>query len=143
MQLPIAALKRSETALLDFLAEIPAGHPIEVLLDPLYWAHHARKLRLYGRIDAVAIDGAFDLTLRVVALGANWAKMRVLRTWIPEGGEEADPTPAEARFSVEHKGGGKWRVRTDTGHVIADNFPSKPEAVAAMQVHIQRMKTIQ
>jgi hypothetical protein len=140
-------LERGDSAFKDYLAKIPTGHTLSaVVSDPLYWAHHAKKFALSGRIDAVAEDGSFDVTLRIMSKGDNWAKVRVLRLWLPEidvSAKLADEggTPLEERITVESQGGSKFRViDKGTNQVLASGFTTKDQAESARKEVLTKMK---
>lgn len=116
-----------------YFIEVPQGHKFSDLLEPSYWAHHARKLTLHSTVDAVSMDGAFDATLRVAAKGDTWVKMRVLRLTEIGEADRQDPTPIRNLYKIDMEPNGKWRViHKDTGRIEVSGLTSRADADAAL-----------
>ncbi len=141
--LPVMGLKRLESAQLAYRALVPVGHTLEMLLDPLYWGHHAKGLKLWSFVVAIAEDGSFDADLRVVAHADTWAKMRPLRVWQEAPGKAVgDPTPVRARYRHEFVGG-TWRVVSDMGKVVEKGFTNKDDAIRYIEKLVEKLSTKQ
>lgn len=126
-------LHDAEYARQSFMARPAAGTPPVALLDPAWWAHVAARFTPGDRIEVLALDGSYDLELRVIGIGHNWLRVRVLRSW-PEaaldvGAMSPDAVrPAEA--FIEWGGPAhKWRtVRSRDKSVIAHGFETREAA---------------
>lgn len=114
------------------------GTPPAALLDPTWWAHVAVNFTPGDRIEVLPQDGAYDLDLRVVEAGRNWARVRVLRAWpediLEAGAISPAANPAEG-FIVEWGGPAhKWRVvRASDRAVIAHGYESREAAGQMVQ----------
>lgn len=126
-------LHDAEYARRVFVARPPAGTPASALLEPAWWAHVAAGFTPGDRIEVLAQDGAYDLDLRIVGTGHNWARVQVLRAW-PEGALEIGAASSEANqpdeVVVEWGGPGhKWRtIRAKDRSVVAHGFASREAA---------------
>lgn len=59
--------------------DVEIGTTAEDLLNPAYWAHNARELRVLDRIEAHSEDGTWFAEYLVQDAGMNFAKVAMLR----------------------------------------------------------------
>ncbi|MGH7177923.1 MAG: hypothetical protein ACREJC_11120 [Tepidisphaeraceae bacterium] len=125
-------LKAGEFGMLTYFYQVPFGHKIDDLLKAEYWAHHSKRLKLHSLLHCVAVDGSFDVILRVSAGGEGWTKMRPLLKWEASSPDDLrDPTPAKARLKIDFAGG-TWRViHKDTAKIMGAGYKSRGEAEQA------------
>lgn len=126
---------------------------IDDLLRPAFWAHHANRLRKHDEIDVVAIDGSFDIKLRVTDIGVNAVKVRILRKWedteAKAAGEreakaqaaaQTSPTiPGEKKFPcVDFKKATGWRALGYAGETIKQGFATQADAQAVLDEYVKK-----
>lgn len=110
--------------------DVEIGTLPEDLLNPGYWAHNARELRVLDRIEAHAEDGSWYVELLVQDCGQNYAKVAMLRkvemqSVTPEGssallaGHVVSWGGKHAQFRV---------IREVDRKVLKDGFKTKAEA---------------
>ncbi len=130
--LPPPALRGSDAEFVrqSYHIKVPAGGTVADLMRPAFWAHHAAKFQPDAIIDAVAEDGSFDVTIRVVAVDdrKTSATMRLLRHWEPPVSNLvlADDAP----LYVNHTPKTGWRViRRADGAELVRNIVQKADAI--------------
>lgn len=94
------------------------GTTIDDILNPMYWAHVAQKLKPYDRVEVRIDSGEWLLELMVLGCDRSWAKMHVLHSHQLAPVDEG--LPQAARHKVEWKGPQhKWAViRIADGEMI-------------------------
>jgi hypothetical protein len=103
--------KLAETQRLDYVMDVPAGVPLERILEPDFFAHIAPLLRPWYRIEARAEDGSYFAELLV-----RKSEREAVHCWLLRHVDLAaqtagkDRAPTAADFNVEFGGGDKWRV---------------------------------
>ncbi len=141
-QITSSNLKKHDFAWMTYAYQVPADTPFQSLLIPETWAHVAALLRVGDRIDCMAVDGAFDAELRVVAKGDLFIKMRVLRYWDAADVPEVEATPLTSDGYEVTWGGpnGKWRVVGPTKEIVPSltGFETKADAADAMAQYLQQ-----
>lgn len=114
---------------------------IDDLMRPNFWAHHALNLRKGDVLDVLAMDDAFDITLRVVETGVGFVAMRPLRVWTRDGHAEGTAQPTDlpdvpGGYKVNHAPKTGWRVLTEDPVIeISRNHKSKLDAIHAAIDH--------
>ena len=110
---------------------VPPGIALAEVMASDFWVHVRQNFRVNDVIDAVAADGAFDVSLRVVSLNhaSGIIKFRTLRMIAaPEGAAVVMPDAAE-RYEVRHVGHGQFKIiERATGKLVADGM-TKADAV--------------
>lgn len=134
------ALQFSESAAKTWFVLVEPGYSLDDVMQPEFYAHVSRKLSVHDKIDIVAADGAFDVTVRVLAVSQGRAVVR-LSPWIvseEQTDDERPPTGFRASWGGPSH---KFRVvDTVTGAVVAHGFPTKE---AAMEDIAARMSALE
>jgi hypothetical protein len=120
---------------------IPEGHEPGHISKPEYWQHHAKRIKLYDTFDCISPSGNWECTVRCIAKGDTWARMRLLNA--VEGKEGEHVEPLHAQFDIKHvpnATGNGWRViHKDSKTVVAQGFSSKDDARRALDKHIETL----
>lgn len=142
---PINNIYPLATGRLTFIATIPHGVKLEDILKPDYWANVTKKLTAHkSHIEADWEDGTRLVVLRVVGVGTNFAKVRVIQdfdftTAAPAAVTASDikapsaaPTASTENaddFTVEWKGPSRKFsiIRKSDKAYVKDLFESKAE----------------
>lgn len=115
-------------------AKVPAGTVLADVTEPTYWANHAFRLKPGAIIEVIAEDNSLDCDLRVLEIGATFAKVRVIRNYVePAVSKKTVPKEFSDDVSVDY--GGKqdrWRV-VHKGEVIKAGLPTESEAAKAAE----------
>ena len=129
----LAAEKRNH-----YLVNVPHGTDPKVALEPDFWTHVARHL---GRGDVVSIepdDLAWELSVKVLDCGHNWANVRQ-RHFHEFGSVEVAPE-MPASYKIE------WAGQTDRfrvvfkGEVLKKGFATEDLARRFASNHAQALK---
>jgi len=104
-------LRGAEFERIVHTANPPAGHTLEHMLQPAYWAHVAPKLAPWNRIEVRAEDGTYFGELLVLACDRTWARMHVLR-WDDLTTQDVSMTEALATsgYEIKHNPNMRWHV---------------------------------
>lgn len=126
----ISQLHSAEFARTVFAAVVPPEDSLDVILEPEYWMHVARKLRKNDRVEVNTRDGSYFAELMVVSTGLTWVRMAVLRhidlTKLKVKGKPKDDL--YAKFGSEAT---QFRVLSRKSKtVIKDGFPDMESADA-------------
>ena len=132
----------------QWAVSVPVGFTVEDLLTPECWRHHAKTLRTRDIVFADAIDGSFDIGLRVVGTAQDGV---VMRLWPHVGGAEesvseddfAEPRMVGDRMvpCVEFTPRTKWRGLGLDGNEIFRGKESKEAALVELQKYAALHKT--
>jgi len=120
---------------------VPVGMTVTDLLTPSTWKHHAKKYRPRDLIFADALDGSFDVGLRVVGATIDGVQMRLWPMFgdEPEQQEPVAEIPRERGGKevprVEHTPRTKWRVIGLDGNEVARDFETKDAATGALKAY--------
>lgn len=110
----------------EWVVTAEEGTSIDDIVHPGYWAHMARQLAMYDRVEVRIDTGEFLLELLVKAVGPNWAQVAVLHHHDLTGAatEEAD---AHSELEVKFKGPiRKWCVlRKSDSEILHEKEESK------------------
>lgn len=131
---PINNIFPLEHGLLAFVATIPHSTTMEDILKPEYWANVYKKLTAHKtHIHANWEDGSRLVVLRVIGVGVNYAKVRVMHDYsFVEDIEKSKPRESgniddyEVAFKTYHH---KWSViRKSDKSYVKDMFDTEVEA---------------
>lgn len=120
---------------------LPAGHTLEDVLVPAYWAHLAHKLQPGGRILVDAEDNSFSAQLKVLRRTDLAAVVTV--EWRSESGAAADvrlASKADA-FRVHYVNAqAKWRItRNSDGATISEHHETEEIARQVLAGYLQSL----
>lgn len=108
------------------------------LLNPYCWAHVARKLEPFSRIEVLAEDGSWWAEYMILKVGPNWVKVALLRD--ADFREVARDAPEEDELDVNFIPARKWRVlRKKDGAVLMEGLATKDEAIAWKAQHLKTL----
>ena len=116
----------------DVVITPEAGTTLDEMLNPLFWAHVAKKLKAWDRIEVRPADGAWwaELIARVVQPFA--VRVHVLRHvefGVRDGVSTAPEVPAG--YELKNRGRDGWAViRTEDKAVLREKEPSRDLALA-------------
>lgn len=71
ISLGVNGLKLADSVRSVYQITAPAGSQAEDLLNPRFWVHCARRLRLGDRIEVIAVDASWYAELRVMEVGRS------------------------------------------------------------------------
>ena len=113
----------------------PAGTKLDDVLQPEYWTHAAKKLRVGAQIEVVPEDVEWFALLIVRANTKSGVKVSVLN-YVPFSVEDKPKKPKAEKpegnddFEVKFAGADKWRVsRRSDGEIVAKGLASRQEAL--------------
>jgi hypothetical protein len=117
----------------DFVLDVPEEHSRTDLLDPSYWAHVARDLAPFDRIEARAETGEWFSELVVVSAGRNFAIVRELSHFDMTGQATASAPVEMHRHAVQWKGSRKFCVvRLSDKAIISEGHHARHDADSAL-----------
>ena len=128
-------IDRADFARSEYFLSAPPGTTVDQVVDPDFWLHVARRLKVNDRIEIVAADGSFDMEVRVTAIDPRglWAHVRPLR--VAEGQfavpEASGAYPDKDGYTVEWGGPHRWRI-VRGNDVVARDFPDQAAAISAL-----------
>lgn len=118
------------------------------IMNPDFWVHVTRRLKVEHTITVLAQDGTLDADLRVIAVDPQgfWVQTRLLRGWPAAEFEVATPQaapvvaqqwPDRDGYVVEWGGHHKWRIMRVTGaggkpELVFKDFPDRATAMDAL-----------
>lgn len=131
--------------------DVPESIQFSDLFDPTFWRHHATKFKPHDLIRVRRVDGAWDVTLNVVAREAGGLLVETWPKWPSEEDEAAAEAekakPIEARQingqtvpRVEHTPATKWRVIGLDGNEYRRGFATKKEAETALRAYAASLR---
>jgi len=101
-----------------YLVHIPRGITVDQLSDPKLWIHTRRMFQVNTLLECVAVDGSFDVLLRVTAINSGELRFRVLRQW--EMKAESKEVVMSDSLSVKWRGPhDKFTIVNESGEVIS------------------------
>lgn len=132
----VSPLKSKRTT---YFAEIEAGTDEEDLLKPEYWADVANRLRDRNHIEAEWTDGTKLVSLRVIGVGMDYAKVHKIASY--DFTKAAVATSDLSQFIVEHKGDTrKWSIiRKSNKRYVKYGFDGEDDATNYLKEHIAEM----
>lgn len=124
-----------------YTARIPQGVTMKELMDPAYWAHHAKDLRPDDEIRAMADDRSWMAHLIVLDCARTWARVGLLAHFNFAKTELSKSSEADMRafidaHEVKYRGPLKWSVlrRADSA-VLLENQANKEDCTAWLDKH--------
>lgn len=119
-------MKVAEYVRREWVVTAEEGTSVDDILHPGYWAHMARDMSMYDRIEVRIDTGEFLLELLVKNKGPNWAQVALLQHHDLVG-VGADEAAALEEIDILFKGPiRKWcAIRKSDGEVLQDKFESK------------------
>ncbi len=137
-QLPPSRRKLAEHEHNNHVVYPIAGTTLEQMLNPKYWAHVAREMRLYDKIEAIVEDGSVEYEFRVLSVGKTEVfvalRLKVELGSVPQSA--AQPSDYTVEWSGPHT---KHRVKRGND-VIKDKFDTSDAAKQWLAGHINAQK---
>ena len=120
-------LVRQNTAYTTFVEFVDPNVTLEDVMTAPYWVNVIGGFRLNDVVHAIAMDGSYEATMRIIRLGPGFIDFRVLLEWRPPVDE------ASGKYELGWAGPkSKWFVReVATGKKIAEGL-DKPGAAAEL-----------
>jgi hypothetical protein len=111
----------------EWVVTAEEGTSIDDIVHPGYWAHMARQLALYDRIEVRIDTGEFLLELVVKSVGPNWAQVAVLQHHKLVGVADEETSNSHSELDVKFKGPiRKWCVvRKSDDEILHEKEESK------------------
>ena len=125
----------------DVIATPEPGTTLDEMLSPLYWAHVAKQLKQWDRIEVRPSDGAWWAELIVRVAEPFAVRVHVLRH------EEFAGAPGASRVSevpegyeIKNRGRDGWAViRLEDKAVLREKQPSREHAVAWLRESLRSL----
>lgn len=137
-KLSAAQFKSAEYESNPWVAYLEAGHSYEDVLQPIYWASVASRLRPWDTIEVRAADLSYFAELRVVAAGPQWAKVIEVRKVNLIKVEKAAETLIPEGYDLKHRGAAGWCVvRLEDREILHEKAGSKAEAAQWLAKHLK------
>lgn len=116
--------------------DVPEGDTMETVTSRDYFAHVAKQLKPWDRIEVRAENGDWFAELLVRSAGPNWATTRVL-AFHKLAADAPEAKDEETGYEVKYAGPQhKHRViRKSDKQVVAENLPTKEDAHAWVKEH--------
>lgn len=117
-----------------YKVEVPIEHTVEMMLEPVYWAHVGRFLRPGDELKALADDNSFYATFIVIASGPNWASVKNTG-YTPLDVKFELPEDADTNFEVVWGGNHhKFRVmRKSDNTALFTYLPTREAALTKLK----------
>lgn len=123
----------------DLIATPEVGTSLDEMLEPAYWAHVAKQLQPWDRIDVRAADGTWFAELLVVAVANQAAKVHLLQH-VDLGRPAATQVELPAGYELKARGKAGWCViRVSDKAVIVEGAGSPADARAALIAHLAKV----
>ena len=104
-----------------------------------FWANVAKSLRHLDVIEAVAMDGSFDVEMRLVSKTPAKLTWRILRASQTAEGAVSIETEQPQNFVVSHRGRGTYGVqKKSTGEWLAEGLSRQDAEAAAAEMEAER-----
>lgn len=130
----------------SFWRNVFASNPEEgTTLDDMkaesYWAHVAKFLRPWDKIEVRAENGSFYAEFIVRDSGRNWAKVELVFSHTFGTGGVEQRTPADPEYVSKYAGPhAKWRVtRKSDNATMRDGFAQQGDADQWIKEHIKSL----
>ncbi len=130
-RLPEQRFQLKEQAIVEWFAVLENGTDYNEVFDSAFWAHvAANKLKINDEITVTNDEMSFNAVLKVVACGANWAKVEEL--YKKEYAKFEAPSET-AGYEAQWKGPAlKWCVvRLGDSKIVTKELGGKAEAQQA------------
>lgn len=140
VQLDPQRMVLAETARNDWVVTAAPGTTVDDVLKPAFWAHKAREMTPYDRIEVREETGEWMLELMVLSQGLNWATVHVLQHHVLQ--HVAEEPEGVKLHKLQWRGPrAKWGViRLSDNQVLQDGM-DKDQAAAWMAQH-ERVTTV-
>lgn len=140
-RLHFGRLQSLESAQRMWFADIPAGLPIDAVLEPSYWTNFTKIIKPDDLIRARCEDGSWAADLWVMLVGTIEIKVSVWHFSKLDGTASPGTEDSEV-YAVKWLGpGAKFAVvHRANGSIIKDRLYPKSEAYAYLQKHLGTMK---
>ena len=127
--LSVNGLKLAESVRNIYQVTATAGTKPEDLLDPGYWKHVARTLRLGDKIEVLAVDASWYAELRVMEVGRKETfGVRVAFTLAPVELQNVHVLPIHNDYEARPVGS-TWQVfKVGTGDPVKTDLPDQGAA---------------
>lgn len=131
--LKATSMDHSHYVRIHMTAQVPAETTLADITEPTYWANHAFRLKPGAVIEVISEDNTLDCDLRVLEIGATYAKVRVLRHYVEAAAPKKQAPKADEDVTVDYGGkADRWRV-VHRGEVIKSGLPTETEAAKAAE----------
>lgn len=110
------------------------GTTMDDVLDPIYWAHTAEKLRIGDQIEVLAEEGTWLAFLHVKSQGIGYAVVALLshHQFVPEDDETIEQQ--HSKYEVRWKGPQRKYavIRKADGQYMREGFDTKQQAFSQL-----------
>ena len=132
-------LRPLEAAQRFWFADAPAGVGLETVMQPHYWAHHARVIQPDDMIRARCEDGSWAADLWVMFVDPG--EVRVAVYHYVELDAPTDVSSKSDLYQIKWQGPGAQFavVNTATGATIKNRLYPKSEALKYLQNHLKQV----
>ena len=132
-------LRPLEAAQRFWFADIPSGVALETVLQPHYWAHHARSIQPDDMIRARCEDGSWAADLWVMFVDPG--EVRVAVYHYKELDAPTDISSKSDLYQIKWQGPGAQYavVNTATNATIKNHLYPKSEALKYLQSHLRQV----
>lgn len=125
----------------EFAINPEVGTTLDDMKAEAYWAHVAKKLRPWDKIEARAEDGSFYAVFIVRDSGRNWAKVEMISLYLFSIPGVTDRTPADPEYIVKYSGPHtKYRVmRKSDNQIMRDGFATQADGDQWIKEHVKSL----
>lgn len=142
-KLLVTQIKEAEYVRRDYVVTPPQGTTMQEMLEPMYWAHVARQLRPFDRIEVRFADGKAwaELIVRVAEpLAVKVAILRHRDFEIEQGKSSGPELEIPDGYEVKHRGLAKWSViRLADQEVLEKGFQDRTAAIVWLHGTLARL----
>lgn len=132
----VSPLKAGRTT---YFVNIPADTPVEAILQPTYWANVTERIHLRNHIEADWQDGSKLIVLRVVGVGPDHVKVKVMNEYRFDIESKVVPLN-DFRVEYIREGSRAWSIiRKSTNEYIKDGLNSRDEANLWLQENMSKI----
>jgi hypothetical protein len=126
IRLPVPNLKLLAQEANQYAVKLDQGHRFEDMLNPDYWANHARKIRKNTLLFCTAYDDSFYAILWVYDAGPTWLRVRKI---VHESFEKDEKLSSDPSLYTIDKVQNGWRViHKDSKALLASGLDSEEAA---------------
>lgn len=124
----------------DHVAMPEAGTTLKEMTDPAYWAHVARTVRPWDRIEVRPKDGTWWAELLVRAVEPFTVVVHVLRSAEFNRPAALEPLGPPDGYEFQSKGSRGWAViRTSDKQTLQQNLPTEEAAGAWLHAYLRKV----
>jgi hypothetical protein len=123
----------------EMVATPEPGTTLEEMLNPEYWSHIAKRVKVWDRIEVRSHDGAWWAELLVRAVQPFAVRVHVLRVAkFDDNLKAAEQADLPAGYEVVNRGARGWTViRESDREVLREREASRALAVMWLKGHLQ------